>query len=366
MQENLFEIVLTGGPCAGKTTGLSYLYDRLTERGFRVFVTPEVSTTLIRGGLYDVAELPKTDREAYYLTQKEFVLMQRDFRARFQALAACFPEKRCVILHDRAEMDTAAYLNDDEWERLCKELDLDMFLLRDSYNAVVHMVTVAKDVPELYTLETNPARQERDVAAACAADDATLSAWSGHPRLYIVGNSTDFGQKLNQVLQVVLGTLGEPALLHERRFLLEEFDLKHKLLQSARVVEIEETPISSADPRREIRIARRVEVGHVGHFRIERIALDEAQFKQEKESFITPAEYQRLLPSADSGKPKLRIKRYHFNYQSNYCRLDICSQNGFPNKYTLLSVDEMAGEEAQIPPFKIKRELKEEEFLFGQ
>lgn len=39
------EIVVTGGPCAGKTTGLSYVQQKLMDRGWRPFIVPEVATT---------------------------------------------------------------------------------------------------------------------------------------------------------------------------------------------------------------------------------------------------------------------------------------------------------------------------------
>jgi hypothetical protein len=38
---NVFLIVLTGGPCGGKTTALDRLSGYLRERGFRVFTVPE-------------------------------------------------------------------------------------------------------------------------------------------------------------------------------------------------------------------------------------------------------------------------------------------------------------------------------------
>ena len=53
-------IVITGGPCAGKTTAMSKLSLRLTNMGFDVFVVPELATLTITGGAspgsYDVAQ----------------------------------------------------------------------------------------------------------------------------------------------------------------------------------------------------------------------------------------------------------------------------------------------------------------------
>ena len=47
----MFKIVLTGGPCAGKTTALARLSAFLNERGFRVFTVPEAATMLFTNGV---------------------------------------------------------------------------------------------------------------------------------------------------------------------------------------------------------------------------------------------------------------------------------------------------------------------------
>lgn len=44
------KICLTGGPCAGKTTGLAYISEKLREKGYNVFVVPEASTLIGTGG----------------------------------------------------------------------------------------------------------------------------------------------------------------------------------------------------------------------------------------------------------------------------------------------------------------------------
>jgi len=50
----LYKIVLTGGPCSGKTTGLARVSSFLRERGFRVFTVPEAATILfLNGGSVD-------------------------------------------------------------------------------------------------------------------------------------------------------------------------------------------------------------------------------------------------------------------------------------------------------------------------
>ena len=45
------KIVITGGPCAGKTTALSWIANDLPQKGYRVVFVPETATELIGGGI---------------------------------------------------------------------------------------------------------------------------------------------------------------------------------------------------------------------------------------------------------------------------------------------------------------------------
>eukprot|EP00565_Helicotheca_tamesis_P002320 CAMPEP_0185739748 /NCGR_PEP_ID=MMETSP1171-20130828/36143_1 /TAXON_ID=374046 /ORGANISM="Helicotheca tamensis, Strain CCMP826" /LENGTH=124 /DNA_ID=CAMNT_0028411387 /DNA_START=7 /DNA_END=378 /DNA_ORIENTATION=- len=47
----LYKIVLTGGPCGGKTTALARLSSYLRERGFEVLTCPEAYTILASNGM---------------------------------------------------------------------------------------------------------------------------------------------------------------------------------------------------------------------------------------------------------------------------------------------------------------------------
>ena len=44
------KILLTGGPCAGKTTSLAKLQNALDNKGFRVYCVPEAATLMMKGG----------------------------------------------------------------------------------------------------------------------------------------------------------------------------------------------------------------------------------------------------------------------------------------------------------------------------
>lgn len=47
---DIFKIVLTGGPCAGKTTAITILSEKLRENGFKVYIVPEAASTIFQSG----------------------------------------------------------------------------------------------------------------------------------------------------------------------------------------------------------------------------------------------------------------------------------------------------------------------------
>lgn len=46
----IYKIVVSGGPCAGKTTSLAKIRQEMSERGYRVFSVPEIPTMVVHAG----------------------------------------------------------------------------------------------------------------------------------------------------------------------------------------------------------------------------------------------------------------------------------------------------------------------------
>ena len=50
-QMEITKIVITGGPCAGKATAMSWIQSNFTKLGYTVLFVPETATELITGGV---------------------------------------------------------------------------------------------------------------------------------------------------------------------------------------------------------------------------------------------------------------------------------------------------------------------------
>eukprot|EP00804_Cyclotella_cryptica_P009876 CCRYP_014172-RA/>CCRYP_014172-RA protein AED:0.02 eAED:0.02 QI:52/1/1/1/1/1/2/786/307 len=207
----IYKIVMTGGPCGGKTTCLERLSNYLRERGFEVITCPEAFTLMVSNGMpFDylgaVAGMPT-------IVQDTVMDIQIGLEDGFERLLRA-RGKPGVLLCDRGLMDGAAYMSEEEWEKLIKKRDVDSVseLREGRYNAVYHMVTAAEGAEQFYTLENNEVRTETPELAR-QLDHRTRKAWVGHPNLKIFDNSTSFEKKLQRVVEEMSRLVGLPHCL---------------------------------------------------------------------------------------------------------------------------------------------------------
>lgn len=205
---NVWRIVLTGGPCGGKSTAMHHLQERLTALGFVVFVVPEAATLVITGGgmWKDYPSFSANQALCFEGTVMGTKIALEDA---FYAIAKASGEP-CVILCDRGTMDTKAYVSNEDFQVLMDEYNWSATQLRDRrYDAVIHLVTASIGAEQFYTTENNTARTETPEEAAIL-DFKVLNAWVGHPNMRIIDNSTDFMGKMKRTINHVCKVVGAP------------------------------------------------------------------------------------------------------------------------------------------------------------
>ena len=88
------KIVITGGPCAGKTTAHSWVQNAFTKRGYKVLFIPETATELISGG---VAPWTCGTNYDYQIAQMR---MQRTKEEVFMNAAKTMPDEKIPTCAD--------------------------------------------------------------------------------------------------------------------------------------------------------------------------------------------------------------------------------------------------------------------------
>ena len=63
-RQSITRIVITGGPCAGKTTAMSWIQNAFTRKGYQVIFVDETATQLSNGGA--PWKLTRNNREYQY------------------------------------------------------------------------------------------------------------------------------------------------------------------------------------------------------------------------------------------------------------------------------------------------------------
>lgn len=346
------KIVITGGPSAGKTTGLSWLQNAFTKLGYGVLFVPETATELITGGVGPWTCGSNLDYQRCQMR------LQMEKERVFEQAARTMKEKKILIVCDRGTMDNRAYMDELEFSRLLAEFGTTEVQLRDSYDAVFHLVTAAKGAEKFYTTENNKARTET-VEQAAALDDRLIAAWTGHPHLRVIDNSTNFKDKLKRLVAEICSFLGEPDPLEiERKFLVEYPNMKWlEALPNCRKVDIIQTYLTAKEGD-ELRVRQRGENGSYIYYKTLKRSLDGAK-RIEIEERLSQEEYVRLLMEADPSKRPIRKTRYCLTWENQYFEIDIYP---FWNDKAIIEI-ELADEKTDIrfpPQIKVIKEVTDD------
>ena len=313
---SITKIVITGGPCAGKTTGMNWIQNAFETRGYKVLFVPETATELISGG---VAPWTCGTNVDY---QKCQMRLQLEKEKIFEAAARTMNEEKILIVCDRGALDNKAYMDEAEFSEVQREVGMSEVELRDGYDAVFHMVTAAKGAAEYYTTENNTARRETP-EEAIEKDDRLIAAWTGHPHLRIIDNSQGFEDKLKHLISEIASFLGEPEPYEiERKFLIGFPDLEVlSRLPNCKKVEIIQTYLKS-DSNEEVRIRQRGEQGHYIYYETRKKRISGLK-RIEIERRLTKEEYLERMMDADPAKRPIRKDRYCLTEGNQYFEIDI-------------------------------------------
>lgn len=370
--QRIVEIVVTGGPAAGKSTALARLVGMLADHGVRALVVSEMATFVHDAGLHDFAHLAKYDYPSYLRVEEQLLLMQLDLEARFRGIAEALAPATVAIIYDRGTMDVASYVKPSEFQEILRRHELTYHDVRDRYDAVLHLHTAALGAEEHYTTTNNRARRETPQQAR-DADARTLAAWMGTPHLRIISNCGDFESKLRQVDAAVRHAVGIPVPVeYERGFEVGPVDLNAPELADAVHVAIEQVYLDVGKDGSQLRVRRRTPIGadeplHAAAGRPSTYVLSRKLPKgpdggrPEPERIISEREYRQLLTQADPARRPIRKRRVCFAHGAHYFELDLIDHPQRGRLHKLEVEFFQAGGDVELPPFmNVVREVTDD------
>jgi CYTH domain-containing protein/thymidylate kinase len=315
-KQTITRIVITGGPCAGKTTAMSWIQNAFTEKGYLVLFVDETATQLSRGGA--PWKLTRDNQEYQYCVTRLMLAKEEAFTD----IAKTFEADKVLVVCDRGALDNRAYMSEGEFRYVLDKLRTTEVELRDHYDAVFHLVTAAKGAEEFYTNANNAARYET-VQEAVESDDRLIAAWTGHPHLRIIDNRYSFDEKMLALIREISSFLGEPRPMEtKRKYLIARPDpAVLGCRPNCRHVEITQAYLRSDIPGETIRIRQRGCEGSYVYFKTRKRTVDGRRIEMEER--LTRREFRDLLLQADPEYRTLRKDRWCLSENGLYYNIDI-------------------------------------------
>ena len=311
------KIVLTGGPCAGKTTALVKITEYFSGFGYKVFNVPEVPTIYSTAGWNYLTP----NRDLYYQGERAILETQLALEDQFRTLAEVCT-KPVLIVCDRGTMDISAYIKPEEWQEITAMAGTNPNELLERYDAVLHLVSAADGAEQYYTTATNATRYEQaneeGLRIARELDKKIINAWTGHPHLRVINNHDDFEAKLNRVLNEIAKVVGLPQPAQEEQIFRVEI--------TGGIPECSESEITQtylvAEPGTEVRLRRRqFSGGKVINVHRSKKRLSESEVI-ETERQVDNNLYEQMLQQADPYRATIKKRRQSFIWKGQFFEID--------------------------------------------
>ena len=305
------KIVLTGGPCAGKTTALVKIMEHFSSIGYKVFIIPELPTLFLQAGMDYLTD----NKDLFYEGEKATLEMQIALEDKFQHMSRTIKQP-VLIVCDRGAMDISAYMKPEMWQEITAGVGTSSEELRARYDAVLHLVSAADGAEQFYTTANNAGRSE-GLELARELDKKVIQAWSEHPHLRVINNHENFDTKIKRVLQEISNVLEIPQqVVEERKYIVRLMGEIPYAIES----DITQTYLTS-DPRSEVRLRRRTLNGVSVNVRTTKKTLpNNEQIVTERQ--IDNNLYESMMRQADPYRQSIHKIRKTFIWLGQFFELD--------------------------------------------
>jgi len=349
------KLILTGGPCAGKTTILAAIDLYFSSRGYTVLFLAEAATKW-----FEAKAGPRSsDPEELFQFQNLLVAYQLASERLLEHRIAQWTNKdKVILILDRSAFDGAAYVSEEIWKRVLETNGIKSVGKDLGYDVVLHLVTAADGAEAFYTTANNTTRKET-AAEARAVDHRTREAYHGMNQRIVPNRPGEtFDHKINESLRILAETVGAPLpLQRQRKFLVRLVDdipssaVRHQVTQFY-VVDIEG------------RIVRaRMVKGPGGHKAFYSAIIGARQSNGARiktQRIISDEEFRTLALSQDTRFQVLSKERIFFTHGHRPVRIDRFQGSSLPESHilqepdaALLEIDVLEEEltaDIQLPP----------------
>lgn len=163
--------------------------------GYDVYVVNEMATMMILGGITATKVGEKNFQELV-------IKMQLETEKTYDRAIKLSKNNNNLIIFDRGPIDAMMFLDKLELEKILNKFNTTYEKILNNYDGIIHMETVSKKSPELYTFDNNKARRDEGIDTI-EIDNKLLKAYEMHPKRSIVSSYKDFGDKINNLIEKI-------------------------------------------------------------------------------------------------------------------------------------------------------------------
>lgn len=306
------KIVITGGSDAGKTTAMNWIQNNFEKKGYKVIFIDSAAKEFINDGVL------KGELKSTLKYQSIVIDMQIAKEKIYEEAAKQLPYEKILLVCKRGTVDAKAYMSKRDFEYMLKERNLNEVELRDSYDAVFHLVTSASGAEEYFLID-DPLRDNL-IEEAKRIDDQIINAWTGHKYFRVIDNRSSFQNKMKQLIKEISLFLGEEGPYEtKRKFLIKKPDLESlNRLSNCNKVKVIEIYLNEENNQ----LSKLIQRGINSNYTYSKITINKDK-NVETETRLTQDAYIEELINIDTSKKIIIKDRYCLTVNSIYYEIDI-------------------------------------------
>lgn len=315
--KQITKIVITGGLLSGKSTCCHIVKDHFEKIGYKVVIIPSMESILKANGFAD------------FNNYEELLKSRIEFEKTFYNLIQNMDANKILVLYDGASLDIRSMCTKREFVTICNKLSIFPEEVRNSYDAVFHLKSIAKWDNTLFDkLNDN---NKIDSSLAIALDDKIIDAWIAHANYRIIDCCISITDKANKTIHEIAKFLNEDERFYiEKKYLIHIPDISYlDKLGGCSKVKMTLTYLNGSSEQCDIKLLLRDEDGKKFYQKITKGNNQKSTILLKAEEYID--ELDNKLPDRN---PIIKY-RYSFIYHSVYYKIDIFEDKDF----SILEVD---------------------------
>lgn len=198
--KKVFKIVVTGGPCAGKTKIIETIKNYYESSGKTVIIIPETSTQVIEMGFkwWDNSVPINIYQNLIfkYQLQKEDIILETIEKSNIEDV---------ILICDRGLLDGKAYMDSKDYDKMIINRNLTYEDIYGRYDLVIYLQSVATKYPNLYSDENNKYRKSNLIQAK-EFDKKVKEVWKNHHNFISIDALDNFKTKEKEVIKILKKT----------------------------------------------------------------------------------------------------------------------------------------------------------------